>query len=414
MTQTAAVSSSPALDKAGFAIIAAMPIAALGNIFTLFHVGGLSFHATDLLFCVGLLLAALTLLLVHGARISPRWYLIAILMMFETSVSGIALLGNVVDWAKYFRFLETLMWGILALIFVRDERQCQKFLNSVIVAATVLGGSSVYLFITNPALQRIAGYFSYAGAEGLDVQASYNELGAFYSVALAVMMWRIFTNGWSLLRVILLVIIGSGLLLTQSRSSFLATAAVIVIFALFWIRKVSREGFDSRNLGAAFSVVILLICAFFASSMLSINRISESFVSGSNAESSVSVRYDLWHKALDLWTTGPGRFLLGYGSAKFDTLLQSSTADCFYLDHGLSQGLVGLLLILSILVAPSFKLWRDSSEKQAALLAIAVLAVALIVSITGNVLVDPMFGGVTFALSYGTLAAYRRTTAAYF
>src|SRR6185437_6907913 len=263
MTQNVIVSPSSALDKAGSAIIAAMPIAALGNIFTLFHLGGLSFHATDLLFCFGFLLAAITLLLERGTQISPRWYVVAILIMVETSATGIVLLGNVVDWAKYFRFLETLLWGILALLFVRTERQSQKFLNSIIIAATVLSSTSIYLFLTNPELQRIAGYFSYAGGEGLDVQASYNELGAFYSVALACMMWRIFTNGWTFLRVLLLAVVGFGLLLTQSRSSFLATATVLTIFGVFWIKKVSREGLNFRSLATAFSVLILLICAFF-------------------------------------------------------------------------------------------------------------------------------------------------------
>jgi O-antigen ligase len=157
-------------------------------------------------------------------------------------------------------------------------------------------------------------------------------------------------------------------------------------------------------------LILSLICAIPVVAMfskgLAINRLTKSFILGSNAYESMEVRFDLWLRSVGLWTDNIGAFFLGYGSQSIPNLIGSPTADSFYLDHALSEGLLGLMLLLALVITPALQVWSAGHLTREASLGILVSVVALTVSLTGNVLVDPLYGGVTFSLLYGLLSVY--------
>jgi hypothetical protein len=393
------------IDRLGFYVIVAMPLAALTNVFSLAQIGSLHIRLTDILFSTAVLLLVFSVSLGTFPRNGFGTYAYKIVTLLSIAASCTLFLEYSVDWWRYLRLIETLLWGAFALMFIKTEAQCQTLMNSVVASMSVLSIASVYIYIEHPGLQRIAGYFSFADGRGLPVQASYNEIGALFALALAVLCWRTLWGGWSLSRYIMLALMMGGLVFDQSRSGFLAAAVVLGIFIALLIGRMVRDGPTLRSAIPLLYVVILLAGSIAGSRLLPVNRISETFISGSGSDMSVLARYDLWNRAVELWTADSSRFFLGYGSERFANLMGSSTADSFYLDHGVSEGFIGLSIILSILFAPVLRVIRQGIFERIATLALLILVVIMIVSITGNVLVDPMVGGVTFSLLYGLAAA---------
>src|SRR5439155_7913808 len=122
---------------------------------------------------------------------------------------------------RYLRYILTLSWGALAFTFLGTERRFDTYLKVVVLHGVIMGAVSLGLYLVNPPLRRIAGYFSFAGGEGLDRQASYNEWGAVYALSLTILLWRLYRRALSLLQLGAAGIILTGLLLVQSRSAFL-------------------------------------------------------------------------------------------------------------------------------------------------------------------------------------------------
>jgi len=301
-----------------------------------------------------------------------------------------------------------MLWGALSLAFMKEEKHFKKLTDSVVFVGVFMSSTALYLHFRDPDLQRIAGYMSFAGGEGLEGQASFNDWGAFYVLVLTILLWRSYQGVRSVSHVMALGVVSCGLLLVQSRSALVALSVVVLFLAVLWIRKLLRE--RARKLLWAHLLLPIFLLAFMviASDSLALNRFSETFVTGSSADLSVTIRFLLWQRSAELWTADILRFLLGYGSAAFTNLIDSPTADNFYLDHGVSEGFLGLILILRILVTPVLKLRRNGLLNNHMILATLVVAVALIVSVTGNVLVDPTYGGVTFILLYGIVSIHSR------
>jgi len=397
-----------ALDRLGFILISLFPVAALANVFAVTTFRGLSIRPTDILFVSATVLLALKVAWEFAVPAEVNRYLVVVGSLLVLGLIGEAILGNAIDWPRYLRFIQTILWGVLALTFIRSEKQFNMFLNMVILLGVIMAGVSIGLYVVNPELHRIAGYVSFAGGEGLDTQASYNEWGALFAVVLAILLSRLHKHFPSPSQAASLVVILCGLLLTQSRSAFLASVAVLCALFYLYLRKVYVPGVGKGK--AAWGVLLLALIggAALLGGNLAVNRAADSFVYGSNAEESIETRLDLWQKSLDLGSDSVHRFLIGYGNQSFTNRIDSPTSDSFYLDHWLSEGFIGLMLVLMILVKPVLKVWRASLSASAGILGVLVLLVALAVSLTGNVLVDPTYGGITFALLYGLLSVYGR------
>jgi hypothetical protein len=271
-----------------------------------------------------------------------------------------------------------------------------------------LAGSSIAVYIANPSLHRVAGFISAGDGEFLDVKASYNEIGALFALVMVLGLQRLSMPGehpigrtfglFGLLGVNFI-----GLLLTQSRSAALALVCGYV--AVLLICRMSGRAFNILLLGGS----ALSALWFVIHDGLSINRFSESVIEESSAYTSMLLRFSLWDQSYQLWTDNPVNLFFGVGAKNMNYYLGAITSDSFFLDHLAAEGLIGLLFILALLVWPLWRLRGRGSVKPGENVAFLTLAVAMTVSITGNVLVDPYYGGITFLLLYGFSAAYWST-----
>ncbi len=398
----------------GVMLLEAMPLVSLTNVFVLINIGESSIRVIDFLFVF--LWFIMAILIFQRGRILRKVlvYTILVISFLLLSLLGFAFMFNYqVQWAYLLRFLETLLWGSLALFFVRSEKSLERIFKSIIVTGSILSMYSIYLFFKDHSLHRIAGFFSAAGGMGLNRQASFNEIGALYALAAVLAANYIFWN--SRITQVLqkkLIVIGwilnvIGLILVQSRSAFFAFAIglLTILFPffknVFVFGKVSRKAFLYTFLLLAATGIIIII----SSNTLPINRISRTFIPGTNEYISAVMRIILWEKAFQVWLDRLPYFIIGYGFHSSTRLIGAESSENFFLDIGVWFGLLGITLMTAILILP-IKWINDINRNQMIINASAgALLVALTVSITGSVLLDPFYGGCTLLVLYGSVAA---------
>lgn len=379
--------------------VALLPVVSLLNMSPVATVRGLNVYASDLLFVLALC-AALGSSLLHG-RIS-RFVLLGVLLVasaFLMNAFVLALRGVDLDgWATLVRNVQVMLWGVIAAHEIRDERRVRQFVVGSMVAGVFLSCWSLWLFLSRPNLQQIAAYFSYAGAEGWGRQASYNEIGAFLVLSALMTLILSTTVKHGVNRYLLLIAVVlqcGGALLTQSRSSFLA----LVVGLLYLLRAPIRELGRRRVLRRAGAVVLCSIVAVAATSAVnSVNRIKLSVVLGSSANVSALTRFSTWRAGLVAWTSDLAHFLLGYGAGQTATAMGSPTTESFLIDRLVTLGLLGTVCSVWYLARPfalAVKDRRWSAEVSwARNVVVTAGIIALCVSLTGNVLMDPFFGSV--------------------
>lgn len=401
-------------EQVGVSLLILMPLVSLTNVWESAPFHGLSIRGIDLLFLLTWWVWAQHIFLYRKVRRGIILFLGLVSSAFLISLFGLIVLPKYqVNWPPLLRFVQTLLWGGLALSFVRNERDLKAIARSVIAAGALLGSYSFYLYLTEHGLQRIAGYFSAAGGAGLGRQASFNEIGALYALAAVLALNYLFwgnkgSQRWESIAIITGFLLNVlGLVLVQSRSAFLAF--FIGSSALFLrglnLRRLLTAGRINKK-AIIFSTTILAIAAFILIStahLVAVDRISRTFVSGSSEYISASTRLILWHGGIRVWLDKAPYFLLGYGFRSTGRFIGAESAHNFFLNIGLWLGVAGLVPVLILLIWPVLK--RRAGGQEIAGVAVAAAAVALTVSMFGNTLVDPFYGGCTFLILYGSLAA---------
>lgn len=399
------------IKRPGYWIMLVMPLISLLNIYKVVEIGSLAIRPVDLLFVAGWLVWLWNTFLQPEKSAKE----VVFLLLIGGYVVGL-LLGTIfvpsydASWAKSIRFLQTVLWGGLALAFIKTKRDVQGFMLSVVIAGMILGAFSLGYYILNPELHRVAAYFSAADGEGLEFQASYNEIGALHVVCIA-MALRLkqltpVAGKTSFLLKSALALNFVGVFLGQSRSSMLALFLIGSCYVVIPIMQAIGTGKLPRNFAVIMiSVAILTAVIIILPEYLTINRITETFDSGSNANESMLMRTELWQNGLAVWTLKPITFLLGFGSNSLSNYLSGgfNTSENFFIDQGIAGGLVCLSIAVFLLLWPTVEVLIRKKNYQ---LICDVTLVAVIVSLTGNVLVDPFYGGVTFASLYGALNVY--------
>jgi hypothetical protein len=396
------------MERVGYALIAAMPLLALVDLFPIAHLGSLNIRPTDPLFVFAWVLCGFDLLFSMRAPNGFMAFVVGILLIVSATVIGVLFLGNSVDWRSYGRFIQTLLWGGLAIAFIRTERQFQRYGDMVILCALVASAISLYFYIRNPELQRVAASFAEI-EEAPDVPGGINAWASFYVLALIILLWRVYRGTWSFRRVGAMGLISFGLLLIQSRSAFLSFGLMTLVFMGLWVRRMNREGLDWRAVAAIGCLLALVVGIVTGSDYLPVNRIKDSFVSGSWEDVSTKDRYIGWRRSRQMiWDANAAQLMVGYGNERFPYLSGTPTSESFYFDHGVSEGFPALGIMLMLLLAPAFKLRRKGIFSHQFILAMLITMNALLVSITGNVFVAPILGGTTLTLLYGTFSVNRQ------
>lgn len=391
----------------GFRLLLLFPIIALGNTVSLIVIGGLNIRPTDILFVVTL---GVWVLAVSADRISGnevRLILMVLALFALPALISIASSEYVVDWQRWMRFLQTLLWGIYAVSFVRSRSQWQRFSFAIALSGAMLAISSVYQYGLNPDLYRVAGFFGGSSGEEFDEQLSFNEVGALYALAIVSLYPKLLAQNVRRGPLILLLLLNIvGLILVQSRSAILGVIAFFLISTsadlmgdLFYRSRVRLRSMLTLLIPAVIGLAIVLSDEMFVFSR--ILRSVESYQS----DISITTRLDLWeYGVLFMGDTDVISLIFGHGSDTFSRIIGGQTLDNFYMDHILQEGLIGLGLILATIYYPLFtiRLGKWFRRENLGILGAAILAA--VVSLTGNTLVSPIYGALTMIVLWGSMS----------
>ncbi|MHB8117597.1 MAG: O-antigen ligase family protein [Methanothrix sp.] len=396
----------------GVGLLAVMPLVSLTNIFEIIEYNGLSIRGIDFLFLLAWLALVLHIVLRGKIRRNVPTFLVLIFGLFFISLIGLSILPTYqVKWPELFRLVQTLLWGALALSFVRSTKDAKIIFRSIIIAGAVLALFSIYLHINDPSLHRIGGFFSAAGGEGRSTQASFNEIGALYSLASILTMNSLLrdrrcSRKWKFAIYAGLTLNIIGLILVQSRSAFLGlivgSFALIApeIKLLFYYGKLSSRAIIYGTLGLAITIMIILSSYFLA-----INRVLLTFSSGSSEYVSAMTRLNLWDKGIQAWQENVPHFLLGYGFGSTEQIIGFVTTENFFLNICIWLGLAGLLVTIALLILPLIEINKRPKNSATAPLVVSVLLATCVISMFGNTLVDPFYGGCTLLTLYAASAS---------
>lgn len=391
-------------------VVICSPLAELFSYISVINIGQEHIRIPDIyyLVCVG---AALLVAVFSRFSVAVYWQFLLFSLLLVIQIAGILLVRNYsTDWSDSLRFLQTLSWGLISLSVFRTESELKRYARVIVVTATVVAVSSMVIWFKEPTLQRIAGYYSYAGSKGLGHQASYNEWGATFSFAIVLAFLSLGHSRRTLIMIGMALICVVGLIMTQSRSALLALCVSVLVYMFVngkW--RLASVGASRGNTRNIIIVVLGIAVGAIAASYFAINRYASSFVGSTNAYQSMTERFSLWARGVDVWLSSVANIFLGYGGGVFGKYIDSPTTDSFYLDHVLISGLLGLIIIVTYLAHPVIHVHKRDVTRFVKLSVYLTFTIAVVVSLTGNVLVDPTFGGFIFSWLGASFAVANKT-----
>lgn len=402
--------------RSALAVLVGMPLAGILNSFDLGPV-----RPIDLAFILAMVTTTLAVLAPPvPTRSRLTTFLViwgaAVLVAASTLGAEIGTPHFAAGWASTIRFLELVLWAGIATIAVRSRDDLEWLVFSVAAAGAVWGASALGIFVSNPSAHRVAGFVSVGTAEsGLNptAQFSFNEIGAVHALAALIsvaVLLRVSTaretgsrsSAWTWGALLLLNVVG--LVLTQSRSAVLAFGVGVTTFIL-WSPTRGLRPFRNWSLRKITGLVaVIMAAAVLIQLVLPINRIMGTLDLGSHAWQVAALRFTTWTDALSAWTTDIRIFFLGLGPAAYGDVVPGATSENFFLDRAISGGLIAVVISTALLLAAPVAVIRRCISPFATAVAVVSLEVALVVSLTGNVLADPFYGAATFALLYASLS----------
>lgn len=325
-------------------------------------------------------------------KIDTRVYLLLSIAGFWFLTSTISMITNTqprFELSRDIRLFTTLLW-VPAYILYSVKRRVE-IQDSITFGACIMAFSSISVYIMDSKLHRIAGFFSSAGGNGLDHQASYNEWGAIFSIAFCVSLNAIILKN-KRSHIAFIIFIAIGLLLTQSRSGILATVVGAIIIIAY---KLCLDLLNRNINRSSFLLVITLIFLpqlyVWLAPKLTLNRINESFQFGSNAFVSANDRFYMWKQAISIWSDKFSNIFFGIGQSAFEKSMNGATSDSFYLDQ---LAIFGIFSLMAYIFYALVCIYLSKNR----IFSIAIFSVGATLSLTGNVIADPIVGAV-FLLS---------------
>ena len=401
------------IRRLGIQLLILMPLISLTNYWEITKINNLSIRGIDLFFILISIVFIIHIILYGKIHHIVPLYFGLILIFFSISFFGLIVLPDyLVQWPALFRFIQTLLWGILALTFVKSNKDLMIISINVIIAGAIIASYSLYLYISIPRLNRIAGFFSAAGSEGFGKQSSFNEIGAVHVVALLLSLYYLFLYNKKLQRVNT-VIIGIcsilnmfGLIFVQSRSAFLAFTIGCFLFILPQVKniifycKFSKKIIIYSTIVLIIGVIIILCLTY----VTNISRLLNTVFPGTSEYNSAITRFFLWQRGTKVWLNKIPYFILGYGFRSTERFIGAESTHNFFLNISLWMGIVGLVTSIILLILPKIIVFSRYKKTINMDIVNIVFYTALVFSIFGNTLVDPFYGGCTFLLLYGAIA----------
>jgi hypothetical protein len=115
-------------------------------------------------------------------------------------------------------------------------------------------------------------------------------------------------------------------------------------------------------------------------------------------------RVDLWSNVISKFFENPLIIFGGGGNLWISRTMNAPTLENFFLDTIFSYGLLGGGFIFYFLAIPVRFVKKSCVTTFELLILKVVLIIAVTVSMTGNVLVDPMYGGITFFVLFSLIS----------
>jgi hypothetical protein len=386
-------------------LLLAIPLIATFNAFPILSIGSGSLRILDLVFVFYLTLLGAYLTQYPQKKPFKIIILIAFGLLYSTSVF---IVSGGDQYQDVLRFWLLLFWAPIGLAFLGKEGDFRRSLSYLILSCTLISLYHIFIYLTEPEIHRIGGYHGFSGGEGLNKQASYNEIGAYLSIGLVVILVTFFHSGRKSL-IVLAMLNLVGLLLSGSRSGILALIVAILLTGpnLGWITFRIRIA----NIGRIFFIILplFLLTSFMVISadLHIVSRVLNAIDENSNAGESVVSRLELWRSVAIYLTTNPFEVLFGLGKNSGYGDLNTHTLENFWLDVIFSYGFFGFIIVSYIILFPIIWLARaqqkTKSEKNWMIIK-AIFLVTIVASLTGNVLADPMLLSSYLILTYGAVS----------
>jgi len=383
--------------------ILALPLFSSFNAFDVFP-GGMKI--IDIIFFWSLIVFFISAL--SSIRLEVAYRVFAILIGFSYS-SIVFILGGGEEFTDVIRIWVGLFWSVIAYNFMSDNEDFRDILKFLFCSAVLISLYQIYIYLTVSGVHRIGGYYGYADGQGLDRQPSYNEVGAFLSFGVMA-SWICFARmDKRIFYIFCVALCFLGLLLTGSRSSILAVLISFLVFNFTFF----KYGDNSYRFVFLLSIILVFGSSLHLlsnnSSLHVFSRLASTFDPTTNAGNSMQTRLDLWRSAFDVASDEFHRFLIGFGRNSGFGDVGTRTLENFWLDTFFSYGLLGFSIVLFFLIYPFLSLSKINVKDMLEWDIIkSFTIIILVVSMTGNVLADPMVLSTYLIFSYSLLAKYKR------
>ena len=185
--------------------------------------------------------------------------------------------------------------------------------------------------------------------------------------------------------------------LTQSRTAFIALLTVSILYLLCFKIKMSTLLFFS------FILSIGLIFIY----ILNLKHLMQVFFNNPLEIHSFQLRYEVWQKMIEIWKH---KILFGYGYFKQAIKVFGGYPDNEYFNILVKQGIIGLLLYISIFLYPFIIFWKKRKQVYHALLGILMPAGLSVFAITNFTIMNVRLGLLYFVfmgISFSMLLHYQ-------
>lgn len=344
-----------------------------------FPLGALTVPVTDLLLLITAATLIVEILVNHRLVVTKSKVMVSSVLLLIIIVFLISTLSQARPVRPVITQLGRFLILAIVLLYVTTFRRGHRVLTASFVAAVVISSLTVvstvfHLQIGTPFLQaRQIGPYVLPFSRTLGVKLTYGIYGMYTLTATPYfLLLAIKRRDWLLS--VGVTIVGSGIVIGQSRSTWIAMFVSVGVIGLYSIAMWANSGDRIRRRLAEFgtifgSLLIVPLCILFARFLIRMDR------------STVLSRLEQYYAALIAISENP---LLGMGSSAFQTRF-----DLGYIPHnaflrfGVDTGVIGFILVTAIfayttLLVGRYTIWSQGHHQRYAVGVLAGLLAVIV------------------------------------